>query len=325
MNPARKATFFGEFARLSGAGIPVTTGLRLLLRHAPNAPMREALRGMEAALAGGAEISEAMQPALTPLEHGIIRSAEKGGQLAAGFAHLEHWYEAQAKARSAALHAMAYPLVILHAAAVIPAFVAGITSGGGVLMPVLLNLAGLWLLLAGLWAAARLVLAVGRRSALVDTLLGALPWIGPAWRNSGLARWAAVLQFHVMSGQRFSEAFREAGVAAERPRLNAASRRLAAGAEAGRPAGDAMADEAAFPESVALHFASAEAAGTLDRECALIARRAQEDAVTSLQRAGEWVPRLVYFAAMLFAAWQILRMGAGIAGQYQNFMNDLGF
>jgi hypothetical protein len=85
-----------------------------------------------------------------------------------------------------------------------------------------------------------------------------------------------------------------------------------------------MCRESIFPEEVSLHFASAEEAGMLDVECARMATRALHDATTAVQRAGEWIPRFVYAAAMGFAAWQILRMGAGIITQQQNFMRDLG-
>ena len=325
MNPSRKAVFFGEFARLSGAGIPVDKGLKLLLRHAPNAPLRDALKGMDAALRNGSTIAEAMAPALSPLETGVIRAAENGGQIAAGFAHLEKWYSSQAKARDAALHALAYPLLIAHAAAVIPAVVGGITSGSGVLQPLLLNLGGLWFILVSLYALSRFILGAARKIPSLDAIISAVPWLGPAWRNSGLARWAAVMHFHIMSGQLLSGAFAEAGTASQRPRLNAASQRLSALTASGQPAGPAMIHEPVFPEAVALHFASAEEAGMLDTECAGLADRALHDATVSMQRAGEWLPRIIYIAAMIFAAWQVLNMGRGVFQQQQDFLRDIGF
>ncbi len=324
MNPSRKAVFFGEFARLSAAAIPVDKSLRLLMRHAPRGPLRSALRGMEAALASGATIAGAMAPALTPLESGIIKAAEQSGQLAAGFAHLEKWYDAQARARSAALHAMAYPLLIAHVAAIIPVILRSVSSDSPILLPLLGSLATLWGVLLMLWLLCRVILSIARHSRLADAIISAIPWVGSAWSRSGLARWAAVMQFHLQSGQLMSGAFEEAAAAADRPRLRKASLRLARLTASGQPAGPAMCRESIFPEEVSLHFASAEEAGMLDVECARMATRALHDATTAVQRAGEWIPRIVYAGAMGFAAWQILRMGAGIISQQQNFMRDLG-
>jgi bifunctional N-acetylglucosamine-1-phosphate-uridyltransferase/glucosamine-1-phosphate-acetyltransferase GlmU-like protein len=48
----------------------------------------------------------------------------------------------------------------------------------------------------------------------------------------------------------------------------------------------------------------------LDTECAGLADRALHDATVSMQRAGEWLPRIIYIAAMIFAAGLGTRMGA---------------
>ena len=325
MNPSRKAIFFGEFARLSAAGIPVEKGMKLLVRHAPHAPLRDALRGMHAALARGATIAEAMAPALSPLETSVIRAAENGGQIAAGFAHLERWYQSQAKARDAARHALTYPLLIANAAAVLPAVVSGITSGSGIVRPVLVNLACLWLLLFVVWEIVKLVLGAARRMPTLDAVISAVPWLGPAWRSGGMARWAAVMHFHIMSGQLLSGAFAEAGAASQRPRLNAASQRLAVLAQSGQPAGPAMVEEKVFPEEVALHFAAAEEGGMLDRECAALAERSLQEATVSMQRAGESLPQLIYIAALIFAAWQIFGMAQGVFQQQQDVLREIGF
>jgi len=325
VNPSRKAVFFGEFARLSAAGIPVEKGVKLLVRHAPHAPLRHALRGIDVALAKGATIAQAMAPALTDLEAAVIRAAENGGQIAAGFAHLERWYQSQAKARDAARHALIYPLLIANAAAVLPAIVSGITSGGGIVRPVLVNLAVLWLALFGLWEIAKLVLGAARKVPALDAVVSAIPWLGPAWSKIGLARWAAVMHFHIMSGQLLPGAFTEAGAASQRPRLNAASQRLAALARSGEPAGPAMVEEKVFPPEVSLHFASAEEGGMLDRECAALAESSLQDATVSMQRAGEMLPHFIYIAAMIFAAWQILGLAQGVFQQQQDVLREIGF
>jgi hypothetical protein len=82
-----------------------------------------------------------------------------------------------------------------------------------------------------------------------------------------------------------------------------------------------MQGENIFPDHFALGYATAEATGTLDHETAAQMRTCMEDATTGMEVLSEWLPRLLYLAALAYGAWQIFRLAGGIGAQYQRILN----
>jgi type IV pilus assembly protein PilC len=316
----RRALFFGSLARLTGAGISVVESGEILKRYARDGTSSEAMRALGRGLERGESIAGALRPSLTDLEYRMVGAAESGGRLSAGFEHLKDYYALLAGAKSKMRQAAIYPLMILHVAAAATGVVAFI--GGRPPLPSIgMSVGVLWLSLLLLWLAARGVISLARKSAPVDAFVRALPMAGAVWKNLALTRWSAVMHFHIISGQRFTTALDAAADACGSAGLGAATRRLAGAATNGQSVADAMQRERVFPEYFSLGFATAEASGTLDSETALQMKSCMEAATTSMEVLAEWLPRLLYIAALAYGAWMVFQLATSIGGQYQRALN----
>jgi type II secretory pathway component PulF len=97
--------------------------------------------------------------------------------------------------------------------------------------------------------------------------------------------------------------------------------RLAKTAADGQSLAGAMQRERVFPPNFALGFATAEATGTLDEETAAQTRQCMETATIAMDVLAEWLPRVLYLAALAYGAWQVFELAGGIGAQYQRALN----
>lgn len=316
----RRAQFFGDLARLTGAGIPVSKAGAIIQRRSRDSSSTFAIKALQDGLQRGDSIAVALQPSLTGMEFRMVAAAESGGHLSAGFAHLQRYYKLLAAAREKMRTAAIYPLLILHVAAATNGVVA-ILNQRPPLPAVAAGIGVLWAALAAMWLIAQGVIGLGRRSLAADAFLRRLPVAGGVWRNLALARWSSVMHFYIISGQKFAAALDAAAEAAGSAGLAAASRRLSAVAAAGHSMGDAMCGERVFPDHFAAGFSTAEETGTLDTETALQMEGCMESATSSMALLAEWLPRLLYFGALIYGAWQVLKLASAIGWQYQRALH----
>ena len=311
-----RAQFFASLARLTGAGLPVEKAGDILREHSLGQSTRSAIESLKAGIARGTSIAGALRPSLTELEFSMIHAAESGGHLSDGFAHLEKYYTLLADARKRMRRAAVYPLSVLHVAALTTGIVAHL-AGRPPLPALAMSLGILWASLLAIYLITRLTVASAAKNRAADSFLRALPFVAPVWRPLALTRWSAVMHFHIISGQKFSTALESAASASASANLSAATLRLAQAASSGQSIAAAMKCESVFPPHFVLGFATGEATGTLDQETAAQTRQCMADATSAMEVLSEWLPRLLYFAAAIYAVWQIYLLAMGIGGQYQ--------
>jgi type II secretory pathway component PulF len=316
----RRAHFFGNLARLTGAGLPIIKAGGILELHARRDSEAKMILSLREGLARGESIATSLQPSLSAVEYGMVSAAESGGRLSEGFTHLEKYYAAVAEAQRRMRTAVIYPLLLLHVAAGASA-VPTVMAGGNALPVLATALMILWIVLAILWFGALGVCRLAAKSTLADAILSSLPLAGKAWRLFALSRWSAVLHFHIMSAQKMSAALDAAGAACGSAGLAAATAQLSAVASAGQSVAEEMPRHRIFPSLFCAGFATAEATGNLDEETRQQMQRCLEDATAAVTALAEWLPRLLYTAAVLYAAWQVFRIAAGIFGTYQKALD----
>ncbi|MDB6134761.1 MAG: epsF 3 [Verrucomicrobiales bacterium] len=322
-----RSQFFHELARLTGAGISISRASSVLNQNWRDPSVKAALHSLEKGLKEGETISGALAPALTGMESGIVDAAERGGKLVHGFKYLEDYYHLLGQTFTRMRAAAVYPLVMLHAAVLLPAMVAGVLAGWEV--PVIglslaLRLLVLWSVLALAGIAWRFLLKKGAHSLPVDRFLRRLPMAGRAREALGLARWSAVVYFHVISGQRISDGLRRAGQASDSAGLVLASRRAADDIEAGGEMGPALAAQPAFPHELSGALAAAEFTGTLDTETLQQSRYWISEAGLRLENTSRWLSGAFYGLVMLFTVIQIFRLATGYVQMVDGFMKDIG-
>lgn len=323
VKPRVRAQFFGELAQLTASGISVAQAGQVLGQSWRGKEVRAAVGGMERGLAAGETIAGSLAPDLTPMEFGIIDSAERGGKLAQGFRHLEEYYQLLDKTWERVRTALLYPVVMLHAAVLLPALVSGVTSGANVPLALLRGLLMIWALLGLLVLAGRAVGRLAERVPAVDRFLGWIPLVGSARKMLALARWHAVLHFSIASSQRISDGLRQAGAATASPLLKAASDRAARAVEDGSELGNALIAQPEFPKDMAAALASAEFSGNLDTESQRLYRETVAAAATRLEISAKRLCGVFYGVVMLITVLQILRMAGGYVGQYEKALKDL--
>ena len=316
----RRSHFFHSLARLTRAGVPVEKAGEIIERHARHDAEAKMLLSLRDGLQRGESIAGSLRPSLTAVEYGMVSAAESGGRLSEGFAQLEKYYAAVAEAQRKMRTALVYPLVLLNFAACASAVPTVMAGGNG--LPVIAQALGiLWLALAALWFGARALCRLAATSTLADGFLSRLPIAGKAWKLFALARWSAVMHFHIVSAQRMSAALDAAGAASGSASLAAATAQLSAAASAGQSVADEMPRHRVFPSLFCAGFATAEASGTLDEETRQQMQHCLEDATSAATALAEWLPRLFYAIVVLYVVWQIYRIVGGIAGTYERALD----
>ena len=112
------AGFYGQFADLLRAGVPVLRSLDLLAGQSSNPVLSEMLREVREEVSGGEALADAMQAhpgAFNELHTAMIRAGERGGFLEEVLTRIALFTEKQAELRSKLIGSMIYPCILLTA------------------------------------------------------------------------------------------------------------------------------------------------------------------------------------------------------------------
>lgn len=322
MKLSEKALLYRELAKLVGADFHLDRSIQLLLNQNPSHARRSWLLGLQAGLGEGKSITESLaahcKPFASTLELALIDAGERSGRLADGFRHLARYFEAWDLAVRQALGAMIYPLVLAHLGIVLPEMPAMVTASmqgeAWSLRNVFLPLAVLWLVLLSAFLLWRWLTRLGAVSAVVDAWLGHIPLIGGVRRHWALARFAQVFHACLLASMRMTECMQLAGTASYSGVLQRASRDAAQRIAAGETISGAMADVHGFPLMFVHGIATAEETGTLDHEMNRWAAAETIEAGDAIQRAAQWLPKILYGTVVLYVAYRIISMMAGYYG-----------
>lgn len=318
LSAADKATLFRELGKLITAGFHLDRSVALLLGQNPPPARRAFLDGLQRGLARGegiaSSIAQENAALVSGLDLSLITAGEASGRLAEPFEHLARYYEAVDAGLRQALGALIYPLILAHLGIVLPA-VPELVAGGeaaAILTGVLVRLGLFWVAIFIGWRLWLLASATALRSAEMDRWLGRLPWIGPVRRHWALARFTQVFHAGLLAAMRMTQITRMAGEAAQSGLLQAGAESAAARLELGDPLASSLRASGAFPQLFTDSVATAEEAGSVDKEMARWAAAETELAAESMRRLALWLPKLGYTLVVLYVAWRIINMVLGI-------------
>lgn len=120
------ATFYGQFADLLRAGVPVLRSLDLLAKQTTSALLTEVLRDVREDVSGGDALADSMakHPQIfTDLQVAMVRAGERGGFLEDVLTRIAHFTERQSELRSKLIGSMIYPCILLTAGTAVVFFV----------------------------------------------------------------------------------------------------------------------------------------------------------------------------------------------------------
>ena len=312
---ARKEHFYAQFATLLEAGMPVVKAAEHLTKHS-SGPLGEMAGGMQRGLSEGMPLADAMKTyggsEADLLDIAVLRSAERGGKLEIGARYLVDYYRMLTQVWKQWKHAMAYPLIVLHGALLLPAVAmvgnpdASFWKLVGIPVCIVYLVAGFLFMLASLFYRQ----AADNES--FDGVANHLPFLGGFRRNLAQARFCQALEIQLQTGGNVSEAVKTAGQAAGTARLKHDAAEMASAiATQGCPLGPLLLKSAAISPTLAQSLNTSEAVGRLDVECGVQARKFMEAAELSAALCGVWIPKLLYVLIATFAIYKIFTFYLG--------------
>lgn len=320
------ARAYYDLATLLDAGVPILRSLDLLIQG-QRGHSRRVFSQVRESLSKGSSFSESLgqhRRVFPELDRMLIEAAETGGSLPESFKMLSHWHEFVERITRQIQMGLLYPLFLIHAAALIyplptliSSFISSQANVGGYLRQVLQVL--LWLYVPLLIILGSLLLKERARPLriLLDHLVLRVPGLGAAIYHLSVYRYAKAFGMLYKAGVPVSECTERAALATG----NAAVAQLFAGGTASVRKGGMM-WEGFSPRLSAeyLHlWQIGEETGELDKTVDRVAAAAQDRADRYFTLFAQWLPRVVYFGALLIAAYMVLQLGTQVYGGALDF------
>ncbi len=255
------------------------------------------------------------------LDREILLAGEQGGRLPEAAADLGTYYGQMADAKARVVRLSAYPVFVVHVAAVLLAIPGAILSGNaaafGLAVAALLGplyaLAGLCVLAAA-W-----LRRLAATSLPVDRFLRGLPFLGALYVDPSVARFCMVMAMGVGADGRLLGNLDRAGRASRSAVLSACA--LVAAEKIRLGEGLATALATAFPAEAVRAFHLAETSGRFTAEfhsCADVYRRRF---FSRLETLSLWIPRILYFVVCVVVAGGIIGLVLRMGGEYSRILN----
>jgi type IV pilus assembly protein PilC len=306
---SHKAQFYHQLTTLLEAGIGVQTATEHLRtqRHQRLSAFASALAY---GTANGLTLAESLETApkkqVDALETSLLSAAERGGKIELATRQLSEHYELQAQLWQQILRAMIYPIIVLHAAIVLPSVGVFVGGGGTIWEAIGKPLLIAYALVAAVWLGGRWLWEQGQWSDSIDSLLNRIPGLG-SWRKSlSLARFCQALGIQLQAGENVAKAVASAGKASATANLKHATKAMAQTiSQEGCPLGPLLLMSNHFNPDLAQILSTSETAGRLELESLERARKLMDTARNSAATTGMWVPKLLYAPIALYAVWRI--------------------
>jgi len=162
----------------------------------------------------------------------------------------------------------------------------------------------------------RVMLRAAQSRAELDRLLNLIPMVGKARNSLAMARFTKVYHMGLLAGLSMVETASTAAKAAHSGALDEAGLALVEAARAGQQLGPVMLAMPVIPKAFARSYATAEQAGTLDKDLERWSGVFQGDAARAAGTLATAMATLLYAMILGFVAWGIWRF-------YSNYFDAL--
>jgi type II secretory pathway component PulF len=312
---ARRELVYHNLAVLLEAGLPVKKALETVGSGLRGRLARD-LRALSDSISRGSTIAEAMAThprSFSRMEVMIVQAGETSGMVAQAVQGLAEWYEFCTKLRREFWAGMAYPLLLIHAAAfLLPA--PDLFMGGWRYGPYLRSVASIlgvvWGVAAAVWAVRRFTPQMGLLRRIVDGTFLKIPIVGRALVHLALGRFARVFHTLYAAGVPIQRALEQSISVSG----NAGVARWLGGAMTSVRSGNAASE--GFSRKVPREFVAAwsngEISGQLDVVSAHLADMEGDAAHFQLSELARWIPRIIYLGIVLWVAATIVLTVRGL-------------
>lgn len=309
------AQWYHQLGQMTGAGVGVIQVLDTLQGPASGRALRLPTRRILHALREGTTLAEACRSTgswLPVFDLALIQAGEQSGRLPACLMALADYYAERARLARRVLADLAYPLLLIHIAVLLAPFPQLFLTGnwGAYLRQVAAAL-------APLYGVALLVAFAcqGRHGeawrAAVESALRWVPVVGAARRSLALSRLAMSLEALVSAGVSIIDAWKLAADASGSPAIRRAVAGWRPQLDAGLTPAELLGQSSEFPEMFAGLYRTGELSGKTDETLRRLQAYYQEEGTRKLRAFATWLPRLIYFAVMLFIAYRVVSFYVG--------------
>lgn len=325
----RQAEFYHQVGMMTEAGLSLGQSLESLNRAKVFRSLARQISQLMDRLEQGstfAESASSIRGWLPSFDLALLDSGERSGRLDVCFRLLSEFYRQRAQAAREVIRQLIYPALVVHVA-VFSLAVANapqrILSGeigaylwavGSALLPIyLLGLAVFYIAQGSHGFAVR---------TLLEKVFGFVPLLGVARRCLSLSRFCLALEALLSAGTPMARSWTLAADASGSPRIQKAVRPFESAIEGGRTPGELLSHFRCFPDMFASLYQSGEVSGRLDENLERLRIHYQEEGYRKLRLFAVWLPRMIYFSVLAFAAYFILRFW-GI--YYEGILNQTEF
>jgi len=304
MPSLQTAAFLKQLGMLVKAGVPLHQGLsHLIPSQAKN--LQPLSKALVAELEAGKSLSEACRlhhkGRFNETQLACIEAAEESGQLESILGALAQEEESDYQLQQKLMTRLAYPVVLIHAAALIPSFITFVQQS--------------FLLAAletALWLSPFYVIGISlyvlTRDGSLDAFLLRVPFYGNYLRCSGASRFCRNLAALLRSGTRVEKAYLTASGATGNTHMTSRLVAQVSALEQGESISTILKRADVFPQASINLLAAGDVSGTLDQTLDYLAEQLRMEAVTSSDRLGLFLPGISYAIAVFMIVCRIFQI-----------------
>ena len=318
----QKADFYRQLGQMTEVGLTLQVALQTALKHSHSKQMTQALARVIDQINQGASFGEALLSTgrwMPAFDIALLGAGEQRGRLPSCFLKLASYYDERARLLRRILGSLAYPIFLVHVAALvfpISALQNLVTQGavGAFLLSKILILGPLYLTAGLIIYYSQSDRSEGIRRSL-ELVLNLIPVVGAARRNMALSRFCLALEALINAGVDTIHSFELAAAASGAFRIQNASRRFRDDLESGVPPSQMLAACGIFPPEFLQQFHTAELSGRIDETLVRMHKYFEEQGTRQSQMAVVLGGGIVFGIVILTIAWQVIQFWLGYFGQ----------
>jgi type II secretory pathway component PulF len=314
---------FHELAQFSRSGIPLSGALEMLCRS-PQREIGNQLRALRDNFRASGDAGRAFRDAgFSESDAAIIKAGEETGRLDTVFLELGAYYHQLAEARGTVIAKSIYPILVLHAGAVLLAIPPAILDGHWTTflaqsLPILATFYVAVALGTILWKTARALLA---RNVAAARVLMRIPVLGNFLGNWTAWKFASILSLYVGAGGGLLRAFETAAASCENAVIKSASLSALSAVQRGRGLAEAFREQRGIPKLLERSIEVGEHTGRLEEESRRAAEILKSKTLGALDALAQWMPRILYLLIVLFTVWRILAAASDVINSVNSALN----
>jgi type II secretory pathway component PulF len=307
----QRAELYHQLGIMTAAGLSIHKALEHLQSNPPSLDLRAPISQLLENLDQGHTVSDSVRMVhkwLPTFDVALIDASERSGRLDVCFKLLATYYRERAQMAWQMISDMAYPLFIVHFAAVLFAFVSFLKPGRTFthfIWTVVGTLAPLYVVVFLLLYACQ-----GRHGemwrAKMEAILGRVPILGVARQDLALARLAMALESLLSAGVPIVTAWELAATASGSPALDRTVQGWKGPFQEGMSPSELVSKSDRFPQLFANLYHTGEVSGTTDQTLVRLHTLYQTEGLGRMKALSQWVPKILYIGVLLIVAWKIV-------------------